>query len=221
MIPFLKSKGVGIIEAVFISHPDLDHMNGIEEILSNAQKEKIFIKTIYILNGMEKEYDTIVTLAKGCDTKIVGIQKGFKMIDEELVISCMYPQISEDNKYYISNNDASLVMDISYRDFNMLFMGDIELQGESILLPSINQSYDALKVSHHGSNTSTSENFLRRANPQIAVISCGENNPYGHPHKEVIQRLKMANCRIVQTKESGCIRIHINRKGKKKVTGFL
>jgi competence protein ComEC len=115
-------------------------------------------------------------------------------------------------------------MDIGYHDFHMLSMGDLEAAGEQKMLPYINQTsqqYNILKVSHHGSNTSTSENFLSIVNPEMAIVSCGENNPYGHPHKEVILRLQNSGCQILQTRMSGCINIHVNKNGKKKVTGFV
>ena len=220
IIPFLKSKGIGTIEAVFLSHPDSDHMNGIQEILENDTREQIHINTIYILDGTKKEYENIVELARKNRTEISGIRRGFRIEDKSLVLNCIYPKTPD---YIDSLNNSSLIMDIEYHDFHMLSMGDLEASGEQKMLPYINQKsqqYNALKVSHHGSNTSTSEAFLSVVNPEMAIVSCGKNNPYGHPHKEVILRLQNSGCQILQTRMSGCIDIHVNKNGKKKVTGF-
>ena len=88
----------------------------------------------------------------------------------------------------------------------MLCTGDIEGEGEGQLMKRMQgEAYDVLKVAHHGSKHSTSEAFLKRCSPKIALISAGEANSYGHPHKELLKRLEEAKCRIYDTRKNGAI----------------
>lgn len=89
----------------------------------------------------------------------------------------------------------------------MLFTGDVEGEGENHLIENLNHSYQVLKVSHHGSKNSTSEQLLKVVRPKLALVSAGENNSYGHPHKEVIERLERHGCRILCTTQEGAIRL--------------
>ena len=102
-------------------------------------------------------------------------------------------------------NDKSLVLSLSFIKKKFLFMGDASVITEAKILEKYNVDCDILKVGHHGSNTSTSEKFLKAASPNEAIISCGEKNIYGHPHKEIIDRLKKYNVKIRYTSEEGTI----------------
>ena len=106
----------------------------------------------------------------------------------------------------LEGNEGSMVLEVSFREFDMLFTGDVEGKGEELLMKNMrNKSYEVLKVSHHGSKNSTLEDFLQVAKPKIALISAGENNSYGHPHAETIRRLKKYGCKIYQTIKQGAI----------------
>ena len=94
------------------------------------------------------------------------------------------------------------------REFDMLFSGDIGLEGEEYMRKQGElKQYDVLKVAHHGSKNSTSLNFLLQISPQIGLISCSESNSYGHPHKELLDRLKTVGCQYYITKDSGAVTI--------------
>lgn len=117
-----------------------------------------------------------------------------------------------------SRNDHSLVLDVAYGSFRMLLTGDLEAKGEEDVgeyLGNHKSHYDVLKVAHHGSGSSTRDAFLEIIMPQIAVISCGKNNSYGHPHKEVVDRLKNKNCSIYTTVDCGAIIIHMDGRGRR------
>lgn len=94
----------------------------------------------------------------------------------------------------------------------MLMTGDVEEKGEELLIQKLKgkKEYDVLKVAHHGSKNSTSEAFLQVVKPQVAWISAGEKNQYGHPHEEVLERLKKIGCNIQRTDESGAITLRID-----------
>ena len=105
-------------------------------------------------------------------------------------------------------NENSMVLLLQYGEFRMLFTGDLEGTAEQRLAASEEDlSADVLKVGHHGSRNASSEEFLAQVSPQIAVISCGENNSYGHPAPETVERLQSAGCRILQTPLSGAVMI--------------
>ena len=102
-------------------------------------------------------------------------------------------------------NDKSLVLSLEFIHKKFLFTGDASVITEEKILEKYDVDCDILKVGHHGSNTSTSEKFLKAASPEEAIISCGEKNSYGHPHEEIIDRLKKYNIKIRRTDEEGTI----------------
>ena len=104
-------------------------------------------------------------------------------------------------------NGASLVLDISCGDFDMLLTGDVEGEGEEALEQRLKKTYDVLKTAHHGSRNSTSESFLQKASPSAALISAGRDNRYGHPHQETLDRLRREGCSVYQTAQSGSVTI--------------
>ena len=107
---------------------------------------------------------------------------------------------------YSDTNNNSLVLRLTYGDKSFLFTGDMEREAENDLLDSgVKLSSDVLKVGHHGSSTSTSYRFLYEVSPEIAVISCGEDNSYGHPHEEVLSRLSDADVTVYRTDLDGSV----------------
>ncbi len=213
LIPFLKYHGIGTVDGIIISHPDTDHMNGILELLESGKEENIEIKRMYIYEkGMQnepQEWEELLNLAGKKEIEICGIGQGDVLQTASLRMECLYPL--EGQKGLIGNA-SSLVMSVEYEDFCGLFTGDLEGEGEQILvseyggLSAQQGNYDFLKVAHHGSSTSTSRIFLQWVNPEYAVISCGENNIYGHPHVEVMMRLDAGKIPYWITHEEGAIK---------------
>lgn len=214
IVPFLKSKGIGSIDGIFISHSDSDHTNAVIEILKDkgsAQDCGINIKNIIMPDIMEsdsdKNYKYIVKLAyeKGVTVNyvnagdIIDTENGFNLNTDKVnitqennvTIKCIHPA---KGYRYESANDYSAVYLIKYRDFSMLMTGDAGERAESAILENEDikeelKNVDVLKAGHHGSKTSTSEELLNVMNVKAAFISCGVNNTYGHPSKETIKRL--------------------------------
>ena len=120
-------------------------------------------------------------------------------------IRCLAP---DEESLTGDSNEDSMVLMLQYGEFRMLFTGDLEGTAEQSLAASgANLSADVLKVGHHGSKNASSEAFLEQVSPQVAVISCGANNSYGHPAQETMERLRDAGCRILQTPQSGAVTI--------------
>lgn len=204
--PFLKSQGITVLDAVFLSHGDSDHTNGIAELL---EENKIEVKSLVVPAGGENKTDglkRILALAKEREIPILTISAGMSWQSGEVRFTCLHP--SED---FVGENEnaGSLVIYLTYGDFSMLFTGDTEGRGEDALL-HILQEYDItklsiLKVAHHGSGNSTGEELLLQLSPDIAVISYGKNNLYGHPHPDLMERLIGSGCRILGTGGSGAV----------------
>lgn len=101
-----------------------------------------------------------------------------------------------------------MVLQVKYGEFEMLFTGDVEGEGEEMLMEQQKLSQiDVLKVAHHGSKHSTTEELIRKLRPQYALISAGRKNSYGHPHMETIERLKKYGVQLYSTVESGAITV--------------
>lgn len=204
MEPFLKSQGVDVLDYVFISHGDSDHYNGIEELIER-QLFGVKIKTVVFPAHyrQDEELLNLASLAYENRIRVAIIDSGQKISEGDLEIRCLQPRKESE---VLEGNEGSMVLEVSFREFDMLFTGDVEGKGEELLMKNMrNKSYEVLKVSHHGSKNSTLEDFLQVAKPKIALISAGENNSYGHPHAETIRRLKKYGCKIYQTIKQGAI----------------
>ena len=209
--PFLKYKGVKELDYVFVSHGDADHINGIQEMLER-QLEGIRLNTLVMPEQTvwDEALWELARKAKMKGIRVNVIHAGESVMSGDLKIECVYP--SDEMKGIAPGNETSLVLDISYLDFDMLFTGDIEKEGEQKLTSMLEKQYDVLKVAHHGSKNSTSEEFLDVVNPEMGVISAGKNNSYGHPHKETLKRLEEEGCKVWNTAESGAVSILVKKE---------
>lgn len=202
--PFLKSRGKGSLDYVFISHGDADHMNGIQELL---EKQKLGIRIRNLVLPPPRVQDgplrKLALTAVKNGTRVVSMEEDDSLKEGGLKLKCLAPSASYKGE---TGNAASMVLALSYKKFHMLFTGDLEGEGERLLEddPDL-KSCDVLKVAHHGSKNSTSDKFLSLTKPGTAFISAGINSRYGHPHKETVERLVRAGCKIYRTSESGAV----------------
>lgn len=204
--PFLKSQGTGTLDYVFISHGDADHMNGIEEMLD---RQEYGVKIRHLVLPPKKFQDEalkrIAGKAKSEGIKVLQMKEGDTVSEGKMEIRCLFPGMDFDGE---PGNESSLVFQISFGKMKMLMTGDVEGRGEEVLMDSglLSESL-ILKVAHHGSKNSTMEEFLKKVKPKYALISAGKDNRYGHPHKELLERLEEAGCQILQTPVGGAIEI--------------
>ena len=206
LVPFLKAKGIRKIDAVFLSHGDTDHINGIAELLEEKQ---ISIDCVCLPTGAEQEeFAEIKDLARARNISVRTIQAGDFWENNGTKFWCLNPaDVTE------SGNAASVVLYMEYQNFSMLLTGDLEGEGEksvaALLRSNAITGISVLKVAHHGSKNSTKEEFLRQCSPAVAVISCGERNTYGHPHKETLERLNDMGTAVYRTDCSGAVQITV------------
>ena len=212
ILPYLKEQGVRELDGVFITHPDSDHYNGIEEILETMDESGILIKRLYLPDMGEAsrndEYEKIRQLAREKEVPVFLFSRGQQLKEGKMQLTCLHPAKGFESR---DPNEYSLVFWLEYGDFRALLTGDLEKEGERELLRALEKTYQepvsVLKAAHHGSANATSEEFLNVFSPDCTIISCGENNRYGHPHKETLERLRACGSQIYQTMESGAITV--------------
>lgn len=184
VMTFLTEKGVNEIEYAFFTHPHEDHIGAADEIIEN-----IVVKNVYMpdVSTTTQVFNRLLNaLEKNKSVNVVQAKAGQKLTLDDIYIEILSP-ISEK---YDEINEYSIIIKITYGNKKFLFTGDAEIPNEKELLENkIDIDADVLKIGHHGSNSSSSIEFLDAVSPKIAVICCGTANRYGHPHKETLEKL--------------------------------
>lgn len=200
LISFLKSQKIRKLDYVIATHPHEDHIGGMPAIIKKYPIDKFYAPKI-IANT--QFFENMVTALKDKDMKIYPAKSGMS-IDLGKNTKCNI--IAPNNNKYENLNDYSIVLVISYKNCKFLFTGDAEnLSEEEILNNNYDISCNVLKIGHHGSKTSSSDEFLDKTRANIAVISCGKDNDYGHPNKTTLEKLKRHNIKIYRTDLEGNI----------------
>ncbi len=205
---YLLYNNITKLDYMMLSHFDADHcQNGIF-LLKNMK-----IKNLIIAKQPETSqlYEEITGIAKAKNINIIYVQKGDALNIKNLKLQIMHPSDNFITENPLNNN--AIVCKITYYNFKLLFTGDIEKPAEEALINE-DLKADLLKVGHHGSKTSTTQSFLDKVNPKIALIGVGENNKFGHPNKDVIERLQSKNIKIFRTDQNGEINLTVNNSGK-------
>ena len=205
VIPYLKSIGIKKIDYLIITHGDEDHIGGSITLINNFQVKNVILNK-GTFTDLEKE------LIKNLNKKKIPYQININKIN--LSNHTIYLL---NNTKYNNENDNSIITYFTYQKYKFLYMGDASINTEDNLLENYNlNNISILKVGHHGSNTSSSKDFISQINPSISLISVGENNIYHHPNKEVINNLSKS--RIYRTDINNMVKLTINSKGILKVT---
>lgn len=196
---FLAKRGVEELDYVIGTHPDADHIGGMDVVLHKFDCNHIFLPEV---ENDTKTYRDVVDVLK---------RKTYKAICPEVgstykLGSASFTVVAPNRDYGDDINNWSISVLVENGTDRFLFTGDAEETAEQDMLKNgIRFSVDVLKVAHHGSNTATSEEFLAAADPEWAVISAGEGNSYGHPHAEVLNRLRSHKVNVFRTDEQGTI----------------
>lgn len=197
MLPYLKSRGKQKIKIAVISHMDEDHYSGILELLEMGRIEYLGLPDV----PRDTAYESVKTAAEKAGTVIFLLAEGKVIKGADFYLKVLHPPAGSS----LEKNAASLVLQGNINGKRILLTGDVEKEGEKELLRKGLKQADILKVAHHGSKNSTSEEFLSLVKPVHAVISCGKENRYGHPHKEVTERILKYNSRIHRTDKEGAV----------------
>lgn len=213
LLPFLKSQGISHLDYMIMTHADEDHISGHLELLKQAgDVGGVTIGCLLMPMPAESlrqegSYQKMIQTASKACVPIQAIHAGEVFREGTMLLRCLHPP---ENYESDSANAYSTTISVEYGATSLLLCGDLEGNGEELVANTLRQSpisYDILKVAHHGSKNSTGETFLDLVNPSLAIISSGKNNRYGHPHKELLERLGNANIAVMNTAKDGCITV--------------
>ena len=200
--PYLLDHGIKRIDYLIVSHFDSDHCGGLFYILENFDVRNI------IIGKQAEKYHNLIEFMKLQQKKKVNLicveANDIINLDRECRIEILFPDTNNEiSKNKINNN--SLVFKLYYKKISILFTGDIEEEAEKVLVYLYKEKLksDILKVAHHGSKTSSSEEFLKYVRPKIALIGVGKNNIFGHPSGSVIQRFEKLRSKSFSYRSNG------------------
>ena len=193
------------IDLIILTHPEADHLSGLNEVLKRYKVENILWTGIVRDTAEYKEWLKLINEGKA---KIFLAKDGQKISTRNVFLELLFPFENLEGKEFNDSNNTSIVGKLVFSDISFLFTGDIYKEVEKELIDGgVDVDSDILKISHHGSKTSTSEEFLKEVSPEIAVISVGKNNSYNHPHQEVLEVLSKYGINVLRTDEQGDIKI--------------
>lgn len=208
ILPYLKNQGISVVDAMLISHTDLDHISGVQELLTLKEKH---LTTLHIKNLLlpdwkapEEVYYELEDQAKRCGISVLRLHQGQKLRFGDGSLEILSPETGAKGT---DVNEEGIVMELRYGKFRGLFTGDIGVETEKKLLPKLDD-VNFLKVGHHGSRYSTCQEFLDKIKPELAVISCSESNTYGHPSPETTARLEENGIQTECTMKSGAVTVY-------------
>jgi len=212
------------IDLIILTHPEFDHLSGLNEVLKKYKVENILWTGIVRDTAEYKEWERLIEEEReeGSRIKIAKVGQKINLLIYEInsYIEILFPFGNLEGKEFKDSNNTSVVSKLvfgtppthrppaSRAPISFLFTGDIYKESERDLIEKgVNIDSDILKLGHHGSKTSSSEEFLKEVSPEIAIISVGKENRYGHPHQEVLELLEKYGIKILRTDLDGDIKI--------------
>ena len=220
LLPYLLNRKVSKLDYAIISHFDSDHCEGVLYVMQKIKVENVIIGKQFETCENYKEFIKIV---KQKNIRVISVEKGNKVnIEKDMYFNVIWPDsnnIVNENKL----NNNSLVFKMNYKSISALFTGDIEKIAEEKIISNVKEELKStiIKVAHHGSKTSSTEKFIEKVKPKIALIGVGENNTFGHPSNITIETLEKAGTKIYRTDQMGEIILKINKKGQIKIKKLI
>ncbi|MGN0477158.1 MAG: ComEC/Rec2 family competence protein [Ruminococcus sp.] len=200
VVNYIKSTGTTKLKYAVGTHPHSDHIGGMDTVMEEIPADYFICPEI---DYDTKTWDDVLDVVEDNNTELIYAQRGKSYTLGDSTFTILSPG---KNGIYSDCNNYSVVIKADYKDTSFLFTGDAEdIVEEEMINNSCDLSADVLKVGHHGSTSSTTEEFLKKVNPKYAVISCGKDNKYGHPHDETLEKLEDANVTVHRTDEEGTV----------------
>lgn len=196
---YLQKNGVTKLDYVIGTHPHSDHIGGLDDVINGFEIGKVIMPKV---SHNTKTFEDVLVAIEKKGLKITSPVVG----DSYDLGEAKWTVLAPNGEKYDNLNDYSVVIRLEYENNSFLFTGDAEKQSEEeILKGDISLASEVLKVGHHGSASSTTDDFLERVNPKTAIISLATDNSYGHPHKEIIEKLEKNNIKTYRTDTHGTI----------------
>lgn len=222
LLPYLLDRRIKKIDFIIVSHFDADHCQAFETVIDNINVRKVVVCKQSMIT---QEYLNIINKCKKKNIKIIVVERGDKLkIDKRTEFEILHPgeRFLDDGKGGLNANAIVCKMNYKLNNgkiFSILFTGDIEVEAEKELEQVYGKKLkaDILKIAHHGSKTSSREEFIKLVSPKIALIGVGENNKFGHPADITLERLEKENVKVYRTDQMGEVSITINKNGEIKV----
>lgn len=193
------------LDLIILTHPEEDHLTGLIEVLKRYKVENILWTGVVRDTAEYKEWERLIEKEKA---KIFIAQADQKIEIQESDFNILYPFENLAGEVVKDSNNTSIIIRLTFGENSFLLTGDAHKSIEKNLLDNnTNLESDILKVAHHGSKSSNSEDFIAKVSPEIAVISVGKNNRYGHPAQEVLDTLNKYGIRILRTDKDGDVKI--------------
>lgn len=204
---YLKRRGVKKIDVLIATHPDTDHIGSMDYII-----DKFKISHFYMPNAKtnSEAFYNLLDSCKEKNLKIEYLTKGDRLkIDSSTTMEILSPSTITDK-----NNLNSIVSLLNYKGYEFLFTGDAEKENESEILSSCNlPEIEFLKAGHHGSSSSSTDEFIEKLKPEAVAISCGYNNDYGHPHRSVLDTFRENGSVVYRTDKNGSLVFYCDKNG--------
>ncbi len=206
---FIWEKGYAKIDYILASHADADHIQGLNDAAKNFRVRAAFFG---ITPENDNDFAALAEILRRREIEIVELAQGDEFSIGGVKIEVLYPQ-KDESPQAVSDNNNSLVLRLSFGARSFLMTGDIERETENELMktPELLKT-DVIKVAHHGSRSSSIEDFVRAAEAKIAVISVGKVSPFGHPHPEIVERWQNSGAKVITTGERGAVSISTDGK---------
>ena len=201
VVSYVREQGIEKLDLVIATHPDADHIGGMDKVIKNFDIDVFAMPDV---SAKTNQYKQIQRELKAKKMKTTRLYQGDEVqIDDDIDFEILSPV---KGKKYDDTNEYSIVAKIVYKDTSFILMGDATMENEVDIINNVPDiDIDVLKLGHHGSSTSSSDYFITKTSPKIAIISCGKNNKYGHPHQEVMRVLKKHGVTPYRTDEMGDI----------------
>ena len=199
------------IDLMILTHPESDHLSGLLEVLKRYKIENILWTGVVRDTAVFREWEDLIG-KEGSDIEIAQVGQKINL-SNNIYIEVLFPFENLVGKEFKDSNNTSIVAKLVFRETSFIFTGDINEPVEKDIIERNSElKVGVLKVAHHGSKTSTSEEFLDIILPEYAVVSVGKDNKYGHPTKEVLDILSKYDIMVFRTDEVGDIKIISNGK---------
>ena len=195
LVSYIQGLGITKIDYVIATHPHEDHIGGLDDIINSFEIGSVYMPQV---TTTTQSFQDLLTAIQNKGLTLTKVEIGEHFTLENAIATVMY--VNNEEQEDLNNN--SIVINLAYGEKNFLFMGDAQSDVEAkVAWPHA----DVIKLAHHGANDASSEKFLNLVKPEAAIISCGKNNDYGHPHKELLERLGKFDIAIHRTDEEGSI----------------